>query len=66
VQAILPAGTVDFFHRDGCLYFRKEATVSIKSGEEVTAWTYVFADPESIADRPRLVVDVINGDPLDP
>ncbi len=50
--------------RDHCLYVRKEVTVHIEGGEEVTAWTYFFANPDSIADHPRLVVDVIDGKPI--
>lgn len=50
--------------RDRCLYLREEVTVFLKGGEGVTAWTYVFANPDSIADHPRLIVDVIDGKPI--
>ncbi len=50
--------------RDQCLYVRKEVTIFFKGGEEETAWTYFFANPDRIADHPRLVVDVIDGKPI--
>ena len=50
--------------RDRCLYLRKEVTVVVEDGEDATAWTYVFANPASIADHPRLVVDVIDDIPV--
>ena len=51
-------------NRDRCLYVREEVTVSLKGGEGVTAWTYLFADSDSIADHPRLIVDAIDGKPI--
>ena len=50
--------------RDHCLYLRKEVTVVTESGENVPAWTYVFADPDSIADHPRLIVGRNDGKPV--
>lgn len=47
--------------RDHCLYLRREVTVVLKTGESVPAWTYFFADPDRIADHPRLVVDETDG-----
>ena len=43
-------------NRRRCLYVRREVTVELDEGREVTAWTYFFADAESIRDRPILVV----------
>ncbi|MHC4093387.1 MAG: gamma-glutamylcyclotransferase family protein [Planctomycetota bacterium] len=50
--------------RRPCLYLRKEVTVELDDGEEVRAWTYEFADPERIADRPRLIVGSAGGIPV--
>lgn len=43
-------------HRD-CLYLRREVSVQLDGGEEVAAWTYEYANPEGLAECPRLVVD---------
>jgi gamma-glutamylcyclotransferase (GGCT)/AIG2-like uncharacterized protein YtfP len=44
-----------------CLYIRKEVIVQLENGGELRAWTYEFADPAIIADKPPLVVDQVNG-----
>ena len=50
--------------RDHCLYLREEVTVCLVGGESVTAWTYVYANPDSVAEHPRLIVDIIDGKPV--
>ncbi len=50
--------------RDRCLYVREEVVVQFEAGEEAITWTYVFANPERVADYPRLVVGELNGVPL--
>ena len=46
------------FHPDGnhSLYVRKEVIARLDDGEEVQAWTYEYANPSAIANRPRLVI----------
>jgi len=50
--------------REGSLYWRKEVTVRLESGEETVAWTYFFARPKQIADRPRPIVRLDEGRPV--
>ncbi len=47
--------------RECCLYVRKRVEVHLDSGRTTTAWTYEFADPSRIADRPRLIVERVAG-----
>ncbi len=50
--------------RARCLYIREEVLVRLEDGQELMAWTYVFADPESVADRVLLIVDENEGIPV--
>ena len=50
--------------RDRCLYVREEVVVRFENGQEATAWTYFFADPNSMTDCPRLVVAESEGIPI--
>ena len=50
--------------RDPSLYLRKEVSVQLDDGQEVQAWTYEYANPSTIADRPRLVLDATPGKPI--
>jgi len=50
--------------RDHCLYLRQKTAVQLETKEEVTAWTYLFAQPDEIAHSPRLVVGESNGKPI--
>lgn len=50
--------------RDRCLYVRQKTVVQLDSREEVTAWTYLFADPDAVRDHPRLVVGALNTKPV--
>lgn len=43
------------------LYLRKEVVVQLDNGEQATAWTYEYANPAAIEDRPRLVLGSHNG-----
>jgi gamma-glutamylcyclotransferase (GGCT)/AIG2-like uncharacterized protein YtfP len=47
--------------REHCLYVRKRVEVHLDSGGTTTAWTYEFADPGRIADRPQLIVKRVAG-----
>ncbi len=52
-------------NREDCLYFRKNIMFRAnQDGQEIEAWTYLFANPDSVADCPRLVVGELNGVPL--
>jgi len=57
---------IEGFHpnRDRCLYLRQKTVVMLETKEQVTAWTYLFANPDAIADCPQLVVDEIDGTPV--
>ena len=45
-----------------CLYFREKIKVQADGDErEIEAWTYIFANPDGVADYPRLVVGELNG-----
>jgi len=46
---------------DHSLYLRKEVSVQLDDGQEVQAWTYEYANPSTIAERPRLVLDATLG-----
>lgn len=50
--------------RSRCLYFREEVLVRLEDGQEKGAWTYVFADQESVADRVPLIVSEVEGTPV--
>jgi gamma-glutamylcyclotransferase (GGCT)/AIG2-like uncharacterized protein YtfP len=49
---------------DHSLYVRKEVVVDLGDGTQILAWTYEFADPERIIDRPRCEVTTITGIPV--
>jgi len=57
---------IEGYHPDRSryLYIRQKTAVQLETNEEVTAWTYLFANPDDIEDCPRLVVDVIEGKPV--
>ena len=46
------------------LYVREESTVLAKEDQEIVAWTYVYANLDSVAGHPRCVVGELNGLPL--
>lgn len=46
---------------DDSLYIRRRVWVRQCGGEPIECWTYFFADPTAIADRPRCVIDSRNG-----
>jgi len=46
------------------LYLRRETTVQLESGENLTAWTYEWAKRDSIQDRPKLIVGEEDGIPV--
>ena len=62
-EAIEITDRLEGFHADDdhSLYLRKEVIVHLHEGGEVQAWTYVYANPSAIADRPRLVLDATSG-----
>ena len=47
-----------------CFYLREKVLAHAQDDQELTAWTYFFADPANIADRPRLAIGELNGVPL--
>lgn len=57
---------IEVFRQDkgSSLYIREFVTVVFADGTSTVAWTYLFADPNRIADRPRLVVAHENGTPV--
>ena len=57
---------IEGYHQDRerCLYFREKRMVQVDDGQEREAWTYFFANPASIVDYPRLVVDDCDGKPV--
>ena len=49
---------------DQCLYRRELVGVHVEGEKQVPAWTYFFANPDQIADRPRLIVGEKDGFPI--
>lgn len=47
-----------------CFYRRRDIEIHLDAGGIVMGWTYVFARPESVADRPRLLVGEQDGVPI--
>jgi gamma-glutamylcyclotransferase (GGCT)/AIG2-like uncharacterized protein YtfP len=47
-----------------CFYERREMEVELDDGSAVRGWTYFFARPESVADRPRVQVGERDGVPV--
>jgi gamma-glutamylcyclotransferase (GGCT)/AIG2-like uncharacterized protein YtfP len=47
-----------------CFYQRRETDICLDAGGSVDGWAYVFARPESVADRPRLLVGEQDGVPV--
>ena len=43
------------------LYVREEVAVRLEDGQEVIAWTYLFANSAGVVDCSRLVVGELNG-----
>jgi len=56
IKAMAITDRLEGFHAgdDHSLYLRKEVSVQLDDGQEVQAWTYEYAHPSAIADRPRL------------
>jgi len=50
--------------RSHSLYLRQQIIVQLETKEKRTAWTYLFANPDVIANSSRLVVDEIDGTPI--
>lgn len=50
--------------RDHCLFNRIETTAEVESGAPIKAWTYVFADANSIVDYPLATIGHLNDTPL--
>lgn len=65
-EAMAITDRLEGFHpdRDHSLYLQKEVTVRLDDSQRVQAWTYEYADPSTISDRPRLVVGRQNGSPV--
>ena len=54
---------IEGFHpeQESSLYVREMIQVDLDEGETIDAWTYYFANPEQIADRPRLIATEVDG-----
>ena len=65
-EALEITDRIEGYHpdRDRCLYVREEVAVRFEDGQETVAWTYLFANPSSIADCPPLVVGESDGVPI--
>ena len=65
-EALEITDRIEGYHadRDRCLYLREEVAVRFEGGQEAVAWTYLFANPSSIADCPPLVVGESDGMPI--
>ena len=65
-EALEITDRIEGYHpdRDRCLYLREEVVVRFEDGQEAVAWTYLFANPSSIADCARLVVGEYDGLPV--
>ncbi len=50
--------------RKRSLYLREEITVRTGDNHLITAWTYLYAKPESLANHPRLIIGELNCKPL--
>ena len=50
--------------RESCLYVRERVTVKLDDGTRRDAWTYFFACPDRIKNRPRLAIDNMDGLPV--
>ena len=57
-EALRISDHIEGYHADRRhrLYVREEVQVNLHDGTAALAWTYFFANPEDIADRPRLEV----------
>lgn len=62
-EALVVTDRIEGYRSDpqSCLYVRKSVDVTFSDSQIIAAWTYFFAHPEQIADRPRLVVAHENG-----
>lgn len=49
---------------DDSLYVREQVQVALDDGNTMTAWTYFFARPGRITDRPRLAIGNVDGLPV--
>lgn len=57
---------IEGFHPDEgrSLYIREMIQIDLDDGTTEEAWTYLFANPAQIADRPRLIVGEVDGVPI--
>ena len=63
-RVVLDGAKAVGLNRDNCLYLRKEVVVELDGGEKVAAWTYEFAQPQSLCDQPRVPTQVVDGIPV--
>ncbi len=65
-EALRITDFIEGYHVDGgcSLYVREKVEVDLGDGDIVNAWTYFFADPDHIHDRPRLRVGDAEGMPV--
>lgn len=57
-EALAVTDRIEGYHADSesSLFIRKEVSVQLDEGQSVSAWSYFFADAESIIDRLQLIV----------
>ncbi len=65
-EALRITDVIEGYHpdREHSLYIRKQADVDLGGGETVNAWTYFFAKPDHIQDRPLLCAGDADGVPI--
>ncbi len=65
-EALKITDRIEGYHadRDRRLYVREGMVVQFEDGQEVVAWTYLFANSADVTDRPRLIVGESDGIPI--
>ena len=65
-EALTITDHIEGYHPDRgqSLYVREMVEIELDDGNVVEAWTYFFAHPNHIQDRPRLILDEVDGVPI--
>ena len=65
-EALRITDFIEGYHPDSghSLYTRDEVQVNLDDGETIAAWTYFYANPDHIHDRPRLEVGRLGDTPI--
>ena len=58
------ADEIEAYHPDrtDSLYIRRPVTATLDDGSTTPCWTYYFGDPQSIADKPRCIINHCGAD----